>query len=404
MGSDGPPVPQGSRSTRGRSGARQRGPRVRLDNSITLFLSEWPAEGASPATVRDYRKCLDWFCGFATKRGATTLEDLTPSLVRAAALAKMDHSRARSASFKGGEAAAAQLVAATRKLARWLLAEGLSVADLSSVRAPRVPERIQPRLLSEEFDRLQSAILHRLISGNRRTPRLAVTRDLALLNLLAETGLRAQEVCGLELRHVDVQRGEILIARAKRRKERVLSIMGTEDDEDPLRVVRLLDEWLCAREGIRRAQDHTRVWTSLKGNALDEDELRSILARICIEAGLAANRPPHAFRRYVFTEHYRQRPGSLARLTARMGWSPKSHKMQDVYTRGAELDFAREPMPLLNDRPKSTVQSRAIRPIPINGVGSGWSRADAPAPPTVGTSDGVRRASANSRRSPRLSQ
>lgn len=358
---------------------------MRLDNAVTLFLAEWPAEGVSPATARDYGKCLNWFCGFAAQRGATTLDDLTPSLVRAAALQKMDHARTRAQNFKGGEAAAAQLVSATRKLARWLLAEGLPVADLSGVKAPRVPERIQPRLLADEFDRLQSAILHRLISGNRRTPRLAVTRDLALLNLLAETGLRAQEVCGLELQHIDLERGEILIARAKRRKERVLPIVGTEDDDDPLRVVRLLDEWLSAREGLGRAAEHAFVWTSLKGNALNEDELRNVLARMCVEAGLAASRPPHAFRRYVFTEHYRQRPSSLTRLVARMGWSPKSHKMADVYTRGAELDFAREPMPLLNGRPKSTIANPRSRPILLSAVTlAGKGQRPSPEPPGKG--------------------
>lgn len=336
---------------------------MRLDNAVTLFLSEWPAEGISSATVRDYRACLEWLTSFALQRGASALDDLTPSLVRAAALAKMDPSRPRSASFKGGEAAAAQMVAAARKLASWLLAEGLPVADLSAVKAPRVPERVQPRLMDGEFERLQSTILRRLISGGRRVPRLAVARDLALLNLLAETGLRAQEVCGLEVEHVDLNRGELRIARGKGKRERFLPIVGTEEDDDPLRLVRLLDDWLVARETIRRAGQHRRVWVSLKGNPLSTDQLRAVLAKICIEAGLESNRPPHAFRRFVFTEHYRRRPGSLTRLSARMGWSPKSHRMQDVYTRGAELDFAREPMPFLNNRPESTVLNSRVRPI-----------------------------------------
>lgn len=406
-GSEGLATTTGSRPTAGRSGARQRGTRVRLDNAVTLFLAEWPAEGAAKTTVQDYQRCLEWLCGFATQKGAVLLDDLTPALVRAAAMAKMDpnaHSRARN--FKGGEASAAQMVAAARKLASWLLAQGVSVVDLSAVKAPRVPERIQPRLFSEEFDRLESAILRRLINGRKRTPRLAIARDLALLNLLGETGLRAQEVCGLELEHVDLERGEVFIARAKRRKERVLSIVGTDDDEDPLRVVRLLGDWLNAREGLKRAADHTMLWTSTKGNALSADQLRHVLARMCIEAGLASNRPPHAFRRYVFTEHYRQRPSSISRIAARMGWSKNSHQMIDIYTRGAEVDFAREPMPLLSTRlgagPKVLSRTRDPVPIPVNGASPGGGRANGPAVPTVGTRDTNRTALANPLRGSRL--
>lgn len=346
---------------------------MRLDNAVTLFLAEWPSEGPARSTVRDYQVCLEWLCRFANQRGVVLLEDLSPSLVRQAAAAKMDVAKTRSDHFKGGEAAAAQMVAATRKLARWLLAEGLPVADLSTVKAPKVPERIQPRLLADEFDRLESTVLRRLINGSKRVPRIAVARDLALLNLLAETGLRAQEVCGLQLGHVDLERGEVFVARGKRRKERVLSIVGTDEDEDPFKVVRLLDDWITARAGIKHTDGHQFVWTSMKGNPLSTGELRHVLARMCIEGGLASNRPPHAFRRYVFTEHYRQRPTAISRLTARMGWSKNSHKMVDVYTRGAEVDFAREPMPLLSTRRSDGQNVRSLnrpaRPI-IGSVGS----------------------------------
>jgi site-specific recombinase XerC len=364
----------GSRATPLRVGTRQRGTRVRLDNAVTVFLAEWPAEGVSPSTVRDYRVCLEWLCAFASAHGAILLSDLTPSLVRAAAAAKMANLPAvtRAPNYKGGEASAAQLVAAARRLARWLLAEGMSVADLSSVKAPRVPERIQPRLFADEFQSLETAILHRLLNGRKRVPRVAVARDLALINLLGETGLRAQEVCGLELAHIDTERGEVLITRAKRRKERVLSIVGTDDDHDPWRVVRLIEDWLSVRQGLKRTAEHPSVWTSIKGNPLSTDQLRHVLARMCLEAGLDASRPPHAFRRYVFTEHYRQRPSALPRIAARMGWSKKSHAMVNIYQRGAEVDLAREPLPLLGGRRGGlngpSPRARAA-PIPLMDVG-----------------------------------
>lgn len=336
---------------------------MRMANAITLFLSEWPSEGVSKATVRSYGNNLEWLCSFAAQRGATMVEELTPSLVRAAALAKMEQGHARTANYKGGEAAAAQLVAAARRLASWLLAEGVPVDDLAGVKAPRVPERVQSRLMPGEFEALQAAILRRLLRHGRHVPRIGIARDIAIVNVLAETGLRAQEMCGLELDHVDLRRGEILVVRAKRRRERVLPLVGTDDDDDPFRVVRLIDDWIGARAQLKHAAEHRALWLSLKGNPLTEDELRNILRRLCEDAGLPANRPPHAFRRYVFTEHYRARPSSLPRLSARMGWSPNSHKMPGIYSRGVELDFARDPMPLLNGQPKSPITESARLPI-----------------------------------------
>lgn len=351
---------------------------MRLDNAITLFLSEWPAEGAARGTVRTYRANLEWLSEFAIQHDALYLDDLTPSLLRAAVITRMDpEADDHSPNFKGGEAAAALVVAAARCMARWLLAQGVQVADLRSVKAPRVPERIQPRLYQDEFNALQTAVLRRLVNGSRRIPRVAVSRDLALLHVLGETGLRADELCGMQLGHVDLQRGEILIAHGKGNKERILSIVAPADDEDPWRVVRLLEDWLGTRNELRRATLHAAIWTSMKGNPLSTHDLRLILARMCLEAGLTSNRPPHSFRRYVFTEHYRQRPNALPRISARMGWSTRSHKMVDVYTRGVEVELAREPLPLLNTRgqgpmrvgPKVPLRNGRLSSVSNIGVG-----------------------------------
>lgn len=332
---------------------------MQIDSAVNVFLTEWPASGAAQSTVRSYKACLTWLSAFAKQRGAVNVEDLTPSLVRAAVTVKLAErsSVPRPLNYKGGEASAAVMVAAARCLSRWLLAEGLAAADLSVVKAPRVPERIQSRLSTEEFQTLELAILRRLVSGKHRAPHVAVARDLALLTLLGETGLRAQECCRLTIDDIDLQRGEIVIKRGKGKKDRALSIVGSPEDDDPRRVVRLIDDWLLTREGIRRAATHRSLWTSIKGTPLSTDELRKVLARICLDAGLSASRPPHAFRRYVFTEHYRQRPGSLPRLVARMGWSRRSAPhMVDVYTRGFEIDFGREPLPLLSSRQETATE------------------------------------------------
>lgn len=353
--------------------ARPRGRNVRLDDAITYFLGQWPAEGATRATVRTYGSQLKWLAAFAASRGQGLLADLTPDLLRAAMVAKMaDRSTPTS---KGGEAAANSLAFAARCLATWLRNQGVPVADLKVVRPRRPPERVQPRLWPHEFEALESAILRRLVDARVRNARAMVARDLALIYMLAESGLRASEVCAMTVHDVDFERGAVLVLRGKGSKQRALSIVGLPDDDDPWRPLRLLGEWLEIRSSVRNTDEHLFLWTSMSGRPLTQDQLREVLRRTCRDAGLPENRPPHAFRRMNFTEAYKANPAAIRVIADRMGWSPKSVSMISIYTRGAEIDLARTtPMGSVTGRwrrapdPKVPVTPPGYRPILLHGA------------------------------------
>lgn len=340
---------------------------MRLDDAVTYFLGEWPAEGPSRDTVRGYTSQLKWLVDFATKRHKVLLSDLSPDLLRAAMVAKQAGST--SPLYKGGEGSARTLASAARRMARWLLAQGVPVADLTAVKSPRLPERIQPRLRQDEFRAIETAILQRLISASRRVPRLAIARDLALVYMLADTGLRASEVCAMDIRSVDFETGSVIVNRGKGKKPRALSIVDPDSSSGGV-TLRLLTEWVEARHGVRGAMRNTRLWVSMKGTPLSREELRRVLARICQDAGLDSNRPPHAFRRASFTEGYLASPSSIRVLAARMGWSPKSHHMIDTYTRGAEIELARTtPVASLGARwHESPMERPPLRSIPIDAA------------------------------------
>ncbi len=336
---------------------------IRLDNSITYFLSEWPSEGPSPDTVRGYAGQLKWLVGFAHARGKTQLADLTPALVRAAMIQKMDR-RNHAIQFRGGESGANALLMATRRLARWLQSQGLPVPEIGMVKAPHIPERIQPRLTQAEFMAIEAAILQRLVQSDRRIPRIAIARDLALIYLLADTGLRANEVCAMDLQSVDFDQGAVLVLRGKGKKERALSLLDPDETSGGV-TLKLLADWIDMRSTISNAARSNLLWISTKGNPLTRDELRKILMRICQAAGLDGNRTPHAFRRASFTERYLESPTSIRVLASRMGWSDKSHHMIDVYTRGANVELARTtPVPSLSARWHTGTPRPASRPTP----------------------------------------
>lgn len=383
-----------------RSGSR----RVRLDDSVTYFLGEWPSEGPTADTVRGYGNQLKWLVGFAHRRHKTQLADLTDEFMRAAMAQKMDPKN-HSLLFKGGENCAKTLLSATRRMVRWLKVQGVVVAsDLTNVKAPRAPERIQPRLRQDEFKAIESAILRRLVQSSRRVPRLAIARDLALIYLLADTGLRASEVCAMDLSAVDFATGSVLVVRGKGKKQRALSILDPEDATGGV-TLKLLADWIDMRQSVRGAARNNKLWVSMKGNPLTRESLRRVLLKVCQEAGIDGNRPPHAFRRASFTERYLDDPNSIRVLASRMGWSDKSHHMIDVYTRGATIELARTtPVVSLSARWRGPTKvlpgNRPLRPMLESDVGSRGRALNDPAVPLF-KGDTNRVGLRGSRRSPR---
>lgn len=391
---------------------------MRFDDAVSLFLSNWPHEGPrrpSPDTVRTYSWHLRVLVRFAAAQGRHGLDDaLQPQVLREAIQAQLDQARQHSTVHKGGEATANGMAQAARRLARWLLAEGVPVANLSAVRAPRTPERIQPRLQPLEFDALERATLHQLVDGAHIAPQIQVARDLALLYLLYDTGLRCGEVVSMSIDDIDFDRGCVWVRRGKGNKQRALSILDAGDPRGG-RTLHLLAEWLRTREQTRHADEHARLWVSVpQGRPLSRPTLRRVLQALCLAAGLDANRPPHTFRRANFTEHYKNDPRSTELLRKRMGWAEGS-PMISIYTRGAEVEIAAEsPLPSLAAHGYATnaaldsggigsnvpFSGRRRLPIVASGAGSGRSRAAAD-PRRPYTADGDRAGSVSSRRSPR---
>jgi len=289
--------------------------------------------------VRTYSRSLKWLSGFALGCGKAYVDRLDADLLRSAFQALLAPSPQHSPLWKGGESSAACLASATRKLAGWLLAQGLPVADLSVIKSPRPPERIQPRLLPDEFRRLEAAVLHQLVDSARKNPRVSVARDIGLIYLLADTGLRAGEVVSMTIADINFETGRLTVRHGKGNKQRALSLIDPEHPRGG-ETIHLLAKWVQVRAAIHGAQEHDRLWVSLHGRPLNRDTLQRLLSKLSQDAGLSKNRPCHAFRRASFTAQYRADPSAIKVLAARMGWSEKSHDMIGVYTRGAELELA----------------------------------------------------------------
>lgn len=333
-----------------------------LRAAISEFLMTMECAAYSPKTTAYYRRALDALADFAETRGVCTLSDLTPNVVRGAMGAAMQRPRARARIWKDGKEMANIILASAKAMTRHFRNDGfLNVPDLVVVKAIKQPERIQPRLSGPEFHALEQALGRRLLSDS--VPAFLVARDWSIVQVLAETGLRAAELCSLNVADVNFDEGSILVRRGKGGKDRAINVV---DDDEPAGGAALgaLAEYLVHRQPLSRLVGTEALFLSRRGNRLSGNAVRGVLRTLCVEAGIDGNRPPHAFRRGHFTTAYQNDPSSLPVLVSRMGWT--TDLMARVYTRGSNIDLARtQHRPSVGKIWREAASAPRSRPAPV---------------------------------------
>ena len=146
-----------------------------------------------------------------------------------------------------------------------------------------MPRRLPQVLARDEARKL-------LQTPNRHYP--TGRRDLCMLKLMLNAGLRASEVLGLTWANLDLQTGKLMVRRGKGDKDRQLWI---NDD-----VLALLRSW-------RGEVPPSRLcFPTLKGTRIYDAQLREMVKRRGRKAGIAKDVHPHMLRHTYATELYRQ--------------------------------------------------------------------------------------------------
>jgi len=217
-----------------------------------------------------------------------------------------------------GEATVKRAVAAYKSFFGYVCGKKSPARDMPY---PRVPRKIQKSLTWEEFQAIACAC-------NTRTAKGA--RDLAIICLLIDTGLRASELCNLRLADVDLQRGW-LKAIVKGGDEGV----GLFTEYTTLQ----LAAWLSVRQTY--ANDETLFVSLRGGKRLTRQGLKCELRKLGTRAGVVGL-CPHRFRRAfasLTTEN-----GGPSRLVQDGGrWG--SEAVFRLYSQYARLDGLRPFLP-----------------------------------------------------------
>lgn len=279
-----------------------------MDEKITQWLNLLKVS-KRPYTVKQYEYHLRALAATAPERKA---EDWTTDELLAYLAGKRDAGL--------GDAATKQIVGAMRSFFGWI--HGLE-SPARRVPYPKVKRRIQRTLDAETMLKVLATC---------ETSKATGLRDLALLTLMLDTGLRAFEVCALQVVDVNLEK----------RRLRVIVKGGNEEEAVYSKTTAAnLAHWLSFRPYVA-AQSTTAVFVSIggltPGAPLTSSGLRVNFRSIGKRAGLAQF-SPHDLRRTFATLAIRN--GAPTRVVQAAGrWSDVA--MVERYTAAIQAeDFER---------------------------------------------------------------
>lgn len=286
-------------------------PTLDLDALLPSWELSLRAERKSASTLRNYSTGVRSFLRWCADNGHAPALDKT--------LAKMWVADLLEAGAEPATARARQL--GLRRFSAWCEDEGEVDTDpLLGLKAPKLDTKVTESLTDDELRRLIKAC-----AGKEFRDR----RDEAIVRLMAETGMRAGEVVGLHVAHVNLERGLATVTRGKGGKGRVAPFSA----QTGLAV----DRYLRARRSHRLA-DSPDLWLGDRGKGLSYYGLHAALKARAERAGLTGFHP-HLLRHTAATRWLRA-GGSEGGLMAVAGWATRD--MIDRYTGASASERAAE--------------------------------------------------------------
>ncbi len=253
--------------------------------------------GLSEHTVRAYLGDLADLFDFAVRRGAGTLEAIDLGVLRAWLAAMVARRLSR--------ATMARRAASARTFFAWAVHEGRLTADptvrLGSARAARH----LPTVLRQDA---VTAMLDGAAEGAADRDPIAV-RDWAAAELLYASGLRVGELCGADVRDLDLSQRTLRVV-GKGDKERVVPFGKPAADA--------LVVWLTqARPRLAVRSSGDALFLGARGGRVDQRRMRDAVHTMARAAGVE-DVAPHALRHTAAT-HLLERGSDLRSVQELLG-------------------------------------------------------------------------------------
>lgn len=258
----------------------QQQPAPMLATQILAFLHYIRAErGLSASTVETYGRSLDRFGRWAAAGG---LEDyLRPRPDELSAYVRFLHEEGLAPASVAGSIVALKMLYRFIALDR----DGGVPAAVELLEAPALPERLPVVLSLEEVERL--------LAATQPCERYYL-RDVAVLEVLYATGLRASELCGLCLRDLDLAGAFVRVVHGKGGKSRLVPLGRS--------ALKALRAYLQDRPRLvwkEPAAPH--VFVARGGKPFTREQLWGVVKKYARRAGLHAKVGVHSLRHTLAT-------------------------------------------------------------------------------------------------------
>ena len=200
-----------------------------------------------------------------------------------------------------------------RVLYRWMVAEGYREDEpMVRIPNPRIPQ-VFPKTVSDDD-------IKALIKTAKKSP-----RDLAIVLLLLDTGLRASELGSLERDDVDIDNRTLLVRVGKGRKSRMVYFS-------------ILTARALRRHLAHRKDTDPALFLSERYQPINRDSLRHLTYRLSDRAGIKRV-SPHMLR-HTFATQYVASGGDPFSLQRIMGHADNRIAMRYVHLNGGDVQAA----------------------------------------------------------------
>lgn len=277
-----------------------------LGTLLESFRLSCQTEGKSRYTIEWYLSFVDRFRRFLEADGRPVpVNQIERSHIRAFIRYLQVEARTPHGNAPLAPATVQAYVRALKAFFAWTAREEyLATNPMDRIPLPKIPVKVLNTFSAADIEKLAQACQQGAGNGDR---------NLCMLMLLLDTGIRVSELTGIELGHVDMALGQIKIIQAKGGRERMVPIGSL--------VQRLLWRYIQTGRPCPMTDRITSLFLNDRGLPFTRDGVQQMLRRCGRRAGLSGVRcSPHTLR-HSFARNYLLNGGDIFSLQRILGHS-----------------------------------------------------------------------------------